>query len=720
MTADPKRRAVLALLRADLWPIPVWWPLPDGRCACGKADCDASGKHPIGSWKEYQRRAPRPSEVHNWLDQYPEANWGVVLGEDAGVIAADMDGPGAEHLLLERGIELPESATALSARGAKVLLKHPGGRLQRKIALVQANGSAVDLLADGSQVVVPPSRHYTGTPYRWAIPLSAGISVAPAALLELARARNGGAKEPGSAEERTAPECASLLRGVSLGSQHDSSLKIIGRYLPKVGPAETWAILEDWCDRCDPPADKAKVRANFEDICAREAAKSHAGTEHLTDLGNARRLVARHRNDLRYCFPWGKWLHWDGCRWADDESGEVFRRGKETVAAMYAEAAALTDEKARAALAGHALKSEADGKIRAMLSLARSEPGVPILPADLDQDPWLLNVLNGTLDLRTGLLREHRREDYLSRLVPIAYDAAAEAPGWLAFLESIFPDKARLIRFLQKAIGYCLTGDTREQYLFFCHGRGANGKTTLLRMLQYLLADYARQAAPDLLLVKHGSEHPTGLADLAGARLVVCIETDEGKRLAEALVKQMTGGDKMKARKMREDFWEWQPTHKTWLAANHRPEIRGTDYAIWRRIRLIPFTVTIPEVEQDRGLLDKLRTELPGILAWAVQGCLAWQQEGLQAPPEVLAATAEYREESDVVGCFLEERCILGTDLMVPARDLYAAYAKWCEESGEKARSQTTFGNRLSERGLTSGRQGGGGKKSWHGATLNP
>ncbi|MDP8952545.1 MAG: phage/plasmid primase, P4 family, partial [Actinomycetota bacterium] len=231
------------------------------------------------------------------------------------------------------------------------------------------------------------------------------------------------------------------------------------------------------------------------------------------------------------------------------------------------------------------------------------------------------------------------------------------------------------------------------------YGPGANGKSTLINVVLEMLGGYGKQAAPDLLMAKHGA-HPTELADLFGARLVAAQETEDGRRLAEGLVKQLTGGDRIKARYMRQDFWEFDPTHKVWLATNHKPEIRGTDHAIWRRIRLIPFDVIIPKEEQDPRLPEKLRSELPGILAWAIEGCLAWQREGLGEPPEVRAATEGYRAEQDVLAAFFEECCVIREGTWAPFKDLYAAYAAWAEDSGEKPESKRKFGSRLKERGM--------------------
>jgi putative DNA primase/helicase len=360
----------------------------------------------------------------------------------------------------------------------------------------------------------------------------------------------------------------------------------------------------------------------------------------LTDLGNAGRFVDEHGQDVRYCHPWQKWLGWDGKRWAPDDAGEVERKMKATVRAIYVEAAGEESEKARKALAEHAKRSEAAKRITDALRLARSEPGIPIKPVQLDSDPWLLSVSNGTIELRTGDLREHRRGDYITKLAPVPYDPEAEAPRFEAFLEEILPSAA-VREFVQRAIGYALNGTTREHKLPVLHGTGGNGKSTLISIILEVFGDYGLQAADDLLMVKRGAR-PTEQADLFGRRFVANVETERDCRLSEALVKHLTGGDRIRARRMREDFWEFDPTHTLFLATNHRPEIRGTDHAIWRRIKLVPFDVTIPDKRQDTALLDKLREELPGVLAWAVRGHAAWLESGLGEPEEIRAATASY------------------------------------------------------------------------------
>ena len=436
-----------------------------------------------------------------------------------------------------------------------------------------------------------------------------------------------------------------------------------------------------------------------------------------TDLGNATRMAKRCGANFRYCFTTNRFHIWDGRRWAADETGEIERLAKGTARSVFEEAkeAPTTDRSKQ--LAQHAVRSQAEQRLAAMVRLVRSEPGIPVVPSELDRDPWLFNVINGTVDLKTGNLKPHARADLITKLSPVRFDPDASCSTWLAFLDRIMAGDEDVIRFLQKAIGYSLTGDVSEQVVFFLHGVGANGKSTLLSLLLELLGDYGRQAAPGLLTLKRGESHPTELADLAGARFVAAIEVDEGRRLAEALTKWLTGGDRLKARFMRQDFFEFSPTHKLWLAANHRPTVTGSDHAIWRRLRLIPFEVSIPEAEQDKLLGNKLRQELPGVLNWTIEGCLAWQRDGLAPPEKVILATNSYREEQDVLTSFLRDRCVEGEDRKATAKELYEAYRTWSDENGDSAMSQKSLGTRLSERGFTSHR-GTGGLRWWAGLGL--
>jgi putative DNA primase/helicase len=379
---------------------------------------------------------------------------------------------------------------------------------------------------------------------------------------------------------------------------------------------------------------------------------------------------------------------------------------------MQDEAKTLKEE-AQERLAKHARRSESDGKIGGMLNLARAWVGVS--PDELDADPWLFNCLNGTLDLRTGELLSHQQGSLITKLAPFEYQPEATCPTWEAFLRQIFADCQPLIDYMQRAVGYAMTGVIREQCLFFLHGRGANGKSTFLSVIQDVLGDYARDTPTESLMIKQNEGISNDIARLKGARFVTAVETEAEKRMAESLVKRLTGGDTITARFMRQEYFQFRGTFKIFLAANHKPGVRGTDDGIWRRIKHIPFEVQIPDAEQDAELPDKLKQEAEGILAWAVRGCMAWQRQGLGEPTEVTQATAAYRDEMDWLGPFIEERCILQATQSVGAKNLYKAYLEYCESINEKSLSLSRFGRLISDRPrIVKRRSGpGGGWEYW-------
>lgn len=429
-----------------------------------------------------------------------------------------------------------------------------------------------------------------------------------------------------------------------------------------------------------------------------------SGEFSLSDLGNARRLVARHGRDLLYSYKAKKWLVWNGRFWEWDYSGEVERRAKQSVAQTYEEAGRIGEEERRQVLAKFALRSEAKERITAMIKLAQSEPGIPVQPEELDAHEWLLNCSNGTVDLRTGELGLHRREDKITCMVQTPYKPEADVELWERFLYRIQDNNVEKIFFLQQALGYTLTGNTREECLFIFWGGGANGKSTLIETISHILGAYALNTPVETLLQKTKSgDIPSDVARLAGPRLVTASETDRGRRLAESLIKALTGRDTVTARYLYGEFFDFVPQFKLFLSTNHKPVIRGVDDAIWRRIHFIDFPVQIPEAERDKELRNKLIGEAAGILAWMVRGCLDWYKHGLLIPKDVRQATLAYRSEMDVLQDFLEDKCMIAAGAQVPAGELYEAYCSWAEENGIKEKErlkQRTFGLAMSERGF--------------------
>ena len=434
----------------------------------------------------------------------------------------------------------------------------------------------------------------------------------------------------------------------------------------------------------------------------------------ITDLTCAELLIEKHGRNLRHCHPWAQWLIWQGGRWEPDVEGHAEHLAKQILRRLLHRATEIEDRDERARRIKGIIAAERSSRIRGSLDLARSEPLIPVRPDQFDADPWLFNATNGTIDLRTGDHRPARREDLITRQTPVTHNPDAEAPTWTAFLERVLPDQA-IRRFLQRAVGYSLTGGNPAQILLILYGSGANGKSTFLETIRALLGDYGQQAPPETFLAKHDGI-PNDVARLRGARFVAATEIGEGRRLNEPLIKRLTGGDTLVARYLRQEYFEFQPQFTPWLATNHKPEIRGTDEAIWRRIRLVPFTETIPPAERDEQLKEKLALELPGILNWALDGCAAWQNDGLAEPEAVRAATDEYRADQDELGNFIADRCHTGDGHRCLAADLYDAYRDWTKANGLEAITSQSLGRRLSERGYERSTSRAG--RGWNGLSV--
>ena len=678
-------------------------------------------------------------------------NVGIINGEaSGGLVTVDLDRPEAVALA---GRFLKPTLTSGRESVQDSHWWYVAPELQHRafegIPKTASEGTILELRSTDHQTVVEPSVHPSGERYRWSRSGLEPLEIGAAALTDAGRRLAAAAliachlpepKERGGGGGRY--HFALALAGYLM--RHNEAPEGVERLLKAAWDARGWQSIErekrgayagieravrdtaEKLRRGDPATGGRALEGIVQGLprkiadflgWERFSLREGRGVYLCVDAGNVERLADRHGANLRYCYPWNKWLVYDGARWRVDDRGAVVRLAKDTARGIFEEAKEAADDAAAKRLGKWASDSLSEGKLRSMLSLAQSEPGVPVLPEEMDTSKDLLNVLNGTVDLRTGELREHRREDLITKVSPIEYDPDATAPTWTATLERVLPS-AEVRAFFKKLCGYALTGDVSEQMLPVLYGTGANGKSTVLNALLAVLGDYGMQAAPDLLVSKKGS-HPTELADLFGMRFVASIEVEDGSRLAESLVKQLTGGDRVKARRMRQDFWEFEPTHKVLMACNHKPQVRGTDNAIWRRLRLVPFTETIPPVEQDRNLPEKLRAELPGILAWAIEGCLEWRREGLQAPQEVRQATGAYRAEMDVLGAFLRECCELGAEHNEAAKDLYAAYRRWCEEGGERPENQRKFGSRLTDRGSFERYRGGSdGGHRWRGVSL--
>jgi putative DNA primase/helicase len=691
--------------------------------------------------------------IRKWWRWWPEANIGLVTGAVSGFIVVDVDpekrGDASLADLQARHGPLPETIESLTGGGGlHKLYGHPGVPVANSVAKI---APGIDIRGDNGYVIAPPSLHLSGRPYAWDVtrhPDDTPLAPCPAWLLRLMQTST---PVPSVAGEDGAP--------ITEGRRNDTLFRLGSgmRARSVSAPAILAALKAINAEQCTPPlSDKDVERiavscARYETGSAASSTAPHGeahGAAHAqsqdardvlpySDYTNAIAFVRDHGQDLRYCYPWKEWLLWTGTHWERDMSGEVPRRAKQTVRRLATRLATIEEGRERALLA-HIKSSLSTTKLKALVENAQSEPGIPVMPEALDTYPWLLNCANGILDLTTGTLRPHERKALLSKCVPVDYDPHVTCPTWDAFLWRIMggtitpddPDMSvgelaqrqaadtrakALIDFLQRMVGYSLTGATHEQCLFILHGPTKTGKSTFLALLRALLGPYGQQADMSSFMHKERDEVRNDLADLAGSRVVCAIETQEGRRLAEALIKQVTGGvDLIKARFLFKEYFTYKPQFKLFLGTNHKPIIHDTDSAIWERIRLVPFVVHIPKPDRDTTLEGRLKTELPGILAWAVRGCLAWQQQGgLHEPAPVEDATQQYREDMDDLGRFLKEVCILAPAHKVMTTVLLKAYQHWSGHHEETAKSLHT---KLSTRGYVDKRGNMG--NFWHGIGL--
>jgi putative DNA primase/helicase len=449
-----------------------------------------------------------------------------------------------------------------------------------------------------------------------------------------------------------------------------------------------------------------------------------AGGERFTDMSNATRIAAEAgERAVHVAETKDRWHLYDGVKLVEEQRTGMIPFVKNAARRLYEEArlAALNGMEKRAALlqsGGDRLESR-DGCFAA-LDLAKAEPSLRVKMADLDAHPLWLNTPTATINLETGETWTPRFNDYLTKVTRAKYDPKATCPRWLAFLKQVIPSP-EVRAFMQRTVGYALTDLTTEQCMWFLYGLGRNGKSTFINAVRYMLGDYAASTKASTLMVKaHGDEKRNDIAVLRGARLVSVTETEDGQQMAESLIKEITGQDPVTARRMYAEFFTFTPTFKILLAANHKPGIRGQDLAIWRRIKLVPFAETIPLDQVDKHLPAVLEAEASGILNWAIEGFRAWQRDGLRPPPEVDAATEQYRIESDVLREFFEDRLIIGPSREASAREVFKAYQHWAEANGvNRPLTQQGLGRLLMARGYQPTRYGKGRERGWAGFSVN-
>lgn len=669
-------------------------------------------------------------QVHDWWEKWKDANVAIVTGRDNGFWVLDIDKKSG-------GLETLKDLQDQHGRLNTLMIQTGGGGLHYyfKYDLDSSqrvkNGveflKGIDTRGDGGYVVAPPSLHSNGNHYQ--VIHDVDPEPAPQWLIDLLKEKNIIQSEekktnngPAKHTDKTSPygkkaleiQCQNI-RTATEGTRNHTLNKAaysIGRLIAGGEIEMTEAVMELEKAGTDAGLDahetkntiNSGIKSGERDPKTAPAQKAKlnlfSNHYHFTDMGNSYRFKDFADKNIKYCYAWNTWLIWDGTRWQLDETGEIMTKAKEMINEMYKQAAAISSEKeeTRKAALKHTMHTANSNKIQAFIHLTKNE--VPVRHEDLDGNPYLLNIKTGTVDLsKDGELREPTRDDLLTKRIEYG-TMAGEPTEWIKFLNDIFMGDQNLIRFIQKAIGYSLTADISEQCMFILYGTGRNGKSTFLNVISEILGDYACNTPAETLMIKKHEGIPNDIARLKGMRLVTSYETEDNKRLAEAKIKALTGGDIITARFMRGEYFEFKPTFKIWLATNHKPRIKGTDEGIWRRIKLIPFNYCIPKEKMDKHLQDKLMDEAEMILRWAIKGTGLWQSEGLGEPEAVTQATTEYRDESDTIGIFLRETIEEDTTSTVTKKALYAHYSKWCEENGEYKISQKFFSLAVQERGI--------------------
>jgi len=640
--------------------------------------------------------------INDWWDIYPNANIGLPTGETNNLIVIDVDikndAAGMQSLEQLQG-ECGEFQTRVvhtPSGGLHYYFKYPKDvdAIKNRVNL----RPGIDVRADGGYVLAPGSK-FDGKPYEYKDE-SKKIAELPNKLLKMLTS-------DGQPYREFEVAASDVVNGVEQGNRNISIFRLASKLRGDDVPreiAESQIILA--AQNCIPPLSEAEA------LRCLESAYSlyQPNPKNPTDVGNSLRLVKLFGNNIRYVFEFNSWIYWNGVRWLTDNDGYMFRLAKETARSIAQEAANESDESRRRTLMQHALKSENEQQLKSMIQVAKTEEGVTISQAELDQDKYLLGVPNGVVNLRTGGLMENSKNSMITKQAGTIYDPNAKCPRWLKFVDEITNGDKELANYLKRIVGYSLTGYTSEQKLFFLHGFGANGKSVFVGTIQDLLGDYAMQTPVSTIMTRGKGSINNDIARLRGARFVATTETEEGSRFNESEVKLITGGDVVAARFLHQNYFEYKPQFTLWISGNHKP-VTGDSYGIWRRLILIPFDVRFSGVKKDSALQDKLvKEELSGILNWAIEGCLEWQDEGLETPQVIEDATKDYKTEMDRINSWMQDCCAdkASNRCSTSASDLYKSYKEWADDNGEWRMNQRILGTKLAERGYQKRRESRG------------
>jgi putative DNA primase/helicase len=664
-------------------------------------------KAPSVPWKD-RTELPSDAELQEWFDSSALAGYWILCGKASHLVVLDCDNQAAMLWAEEKiGLAILEATPAVkTAKGVHYYFRLENGDRLEQWNLHEKDGVSLDVRSDGGGVIAPPSIHKSGLVYKWLRTPEQGWQPVPEAL----RAHGGAAA---ATDEPLVPAAArstlaALLATPAIeGGRNEWLTKVAGHYAKQIafrdGYSESVRLANLTLRPPLEPAELAKITGSVwraEHRTSDEPPRTWV-PDLYTDAGNARRFADSCAGQLLYLdgHGWRCYASKEG-RYVASEA-PVVQRALRMTKKIYGEAREAEDAKTRTKISKWGDYASSARGVKAALELAKTDPRLAAEVDDFDADPLLLNVVDGVVDLRTGDLCEHGPEYRMTKIAGSSYDAGAQAPIWAAHLERIFAGDRMMTEFFQRLCGYAITGDSGEQKLAILHGYGANGKSVTIETLRTVLGGYAETTDFKTFSVNRSSGPRNDLARLAGARFVTASETSSRQWLDESVIKQVTGGEPITARFLHREYFTYHPQFCVFLSTNHRPNIEGVDKGLWRRILLVPFEVTIEEDEQDPQLTRKLRGELPGILNWLITGCLMWQCDGIEPPVGVQLATAEYRQESDFVGRFIEQCLTPGDEIdWVLLSDVYSRYQMWAAENGYQKMSTQQLGNRLREHGV--------------------
>ena len=727
MTDNPTRGMLEKLTARGIRIFQVHGIRDDGSCTCTRgSSCTEAGKHPFGTgWINNATTDMR--KVDNWLAHAERLNWGILTGLESKLFVVDIDPrSGGEEtwatIVAEHG-ELPKTmASRTGGGGTHYYMRRYGVDVFSGSGVL---GPGVDIKGEHSLVVIPPSQHTSGGLYAWEVgPGEMGPTQTPKWLRELLTER----------QKEVHGNLPAFDEFFTIGSRDDALFKGIRKmYDQRIPPEviravfvaklESGEIEQGPGDAVTPEGIDQKIEAVL-NYRRRKPLLTGSDVDRLrSHTANAKGFVEKHENDVLYVNGSG-WFAWNKWCWGYDPAEQATTRMMiGYMDDLYHDAIGYDNKEDQRKASQWAINSQNSHNLSASLVVASKLDDMAITADDLDDNLWLINFRNGTLDLKTGELQEHDRSDHITKCVPADYDPGAECSTWLKTLDLAFDGNERLIGYLQRALGYSLSGDTSEQCMFICWGEdGNNGKSTILEGFHRAVGrDYSNMTDPVIITTEAKSLYAlSSMAMLRGTRIVNMTEAAEGQYLNEAMVKQITGGDHIPAKFLHKDPFNFLPQFKVWMRTNSRPNVRGTEEAIWRRIKLIPFVQPIPEkLRKPRHVVDMmLDLEREGILAWAVEGCQMWQDQGLDDPDEVVDATTQYRTDMDIISQFLGETTTQDKTSKVPSTDLYRAYDRWCKENGFRGiMTSNRFSRRLKRLGLES-EVVGGNKRVWVGVVL--